>query len=430
VSVIGANGADVPSVVSLVREHRGRPDLPDLRVHVDDDMWRWSQVTCSSPAIGQFAYFRSGLAISDMVRELARWWCSPGPASVLDFACGYGRSLRFTIQDFGAGHVSGCEILSGAVSFVREVLDADVVQSGAEPEALDLDRRFDLIFVSSLFSHLPEVTFVRWLRWLHEHLSPTGLLVISVHDELLLPEGAALPASGIYFQPTTEVGALDPAQYGATVVNEDFVARAIHAVTGASVYRRLPTALCFEQDLYLVPADPRADLSTFLFRRGAQGSLDTCYYDDGVLTVRGWVATQDEGVEIDHVDVRIDGELVARGVPDIERPDVAAALHHRNLRSSLRSGFRTAVRLPDLEPSAVVVLTAVSSEGRADVVWSTELIEVCQDVVRPTPLPDARLLERALGVYRRAGIRGVLSAGVRRLRETARPPVAVHRSPP
>lgn len=378
---LGGDGATLGSVRTLVREHRGRYDLPDLRVHADDEMWGWSEAICSSPAIGRFAYFRSGLAIADMVKALTTWWCPNGPTAILDFACGYGRSLRYTIQDFGSDHVWGAEILPGAVDFVGHTLGAHALASSTNPEDFRPGRTFELIFVSSLFSHLPEATFVRWLRRLHECLTPDGLLVVSVHDEILLPPGAELSPTGIYFQPTTEVESLDPDDYGATVVNEDFVARAIKAATAAATYRRLPTGLCFEQDLYLVPASADADLSTFEFSRGAQGALDKGELREGGLQLEGWAATQDDDVLVEAVDVRIDGEFVLRCRPSIDRPDVHDALHGNNPASSLRSGWSGVVEVPSQRPAGTITVTAVLSNARRDVVWASELSDVCAQLL-------------------------------------------------
>jgi len=416
-----ADGAAVASVARLVREDRGSFELPDLRVHRDDEMWGWGQLTCATPAIGQFSYFRSGLVISRTVRELVQWWCPDGPDAVLDFACGYGRSLRYTIADFGADRVWGAEILPGAVEFVGGVLGANALASSTDPAELDLGRQFDLIFVSSLFSHLPEHTFVPWLARLHEHLTPNGLLAISVHDEFLLPPGESLSASGIFFQPTTEVTSLDTSEYGATVVNETFVARAIEQATGSPTHRRLPTALCFEQDVYLVAARADADLSGFELVRGAQGVVDFCDFGDGELALQGWAATQDDGAVVDHVDVRIDGELVLRRAPSVARPDVLEALHGRNPDLALVSGWDARLTCPPARPDAVVSVTAVCAGGRRDEVWSTE---VSAFGTPPDPevvdVTASTQLERIRRSYDDGGVTGVAAAAGRRLRAEVR----------
>jgi SAM-dependent methyltransferase len=327
---------------------------------------------------------------------------------LLDFACGYGRSLRFTIQDFGRDRVWGSEILPDAVAFIGDELGAHRVSSTTRPDELEMDGGFDVIFVSSLFSHLPERTFAPWLRELHRRLGPDGLLVFSVHDELLLPEGAELSPAGIYFRPSTEVEALDVQDYGATVVSESFVSRAIDLATGHDVYRRFPTALCFEQDLYVVPADREADLERLSVTHGPQGAIDGCHVEEGRVTALGWAATQDPDVTIREIEIRIDGELSARTRPSESRPDVATSAHAETDVRWTRSGWRATFEVPvGLEPSSVVTGTAQVTDGRRRLFWSSEL----RDLLPPgheanlstKQFPAASKTERISRVARRAG---------------------------
>jgi SAM-dependent methyltransferase len=399
-----------PWLACLVREHRGRFDLPNLRVHPDDDMYRWSRQHCPTPAIGAMAYFRAGMVISDTVRDLATQWCPSGPARLLDFACGYGRSLRFTIQDFGRDRVWGSEILPEAVAFIGDELGAHGVMSTTRPDDLEMDGGFDVIFVSSLFSHLPERTFTSWLGELHRRLAPDGLLVFSVHDELLLPAGAQLSPAGIYFRPSSEVEALDVEDYGATVVSERFVSCAIDLATGHDVYRRFPKALCFEQDLYVVPARPDADLQRLSVRHGPQGAIDGCHVVEGRITALGWAATQDPDVTIREVEIRIDDRLSARTRPSESRPDVATSAHAEADVRWTRSGWRVTFDVPvGVEPSSVVTGTAQVTDGRRRLFWSSEL----RDLLPPgheanlstKPFSATSKTERVWRFARRAGRR-------------------------
>lgn len=366
-----------PYLAGLVREHRGRFDLPDLQIHPNDEMFRWSRLHCPTPAIGEMAYFRAGMVISETLRDLAMQWRPSGPIRLLDFACGYGRSLRFTIQDFGGDRVWGSEILPDAVAFIRDELGAHAVMSTTRPEDLDVEGEFDVIFVSSLFSHLPESTFTSWLRALYQRLSRSGLLIFSVHDEILLPEGAELSPAGIYYRESTEVEALDVQDYGATVVNEDFVGRAIKAASGHDVYRRFRTALCFEQDLYVVPADRDVDLDSLTLTRGPQGAIDGCRVEHGRVHAQGWAATRDPDVTVREVEIRVDGRLFATARPSESRPDVAACLHMETDPRWTRSGWQTTFQVPaGLRPASVVTGTARVTDGRDGVFWSSELREL------------------------------------------------------
>jgi SAM-dependent methyltransferase len=373
-------------------------------------MFRWSQQVCPTPAIGEMAYFRAGMVISDTLRDIARQWCPSGPGRLLDFACGYGRSLRFTIQDFGGDRVWGSEILPDAVAYIGDELGAHAVMSTKRPEELEVEGGFDVIFVSSLFSHLPERTFTPWLRALYQRLSPAGLLIFSVHDEVLLPPGAELSPTGIYYRESTEVEALDVQDYGATIVSENFVSRAIQGASGHDIYRRFPTALCFEQDLYVVPADSNAELHSLSLTRGPQGAIDGCRVEQGRITAQGWAATRDPDVTIREVEVRIDGQLLARARPSENRPDVASSSHAETDVRWTQSGWQTTFDVPPgLEPTSVVTGIAQVTDGCRRIFWSSELRELVPDgedaSLSTQPDRATSSAEGKTGVARRVGRR-------------------------
>jgi SAM-dependent methyltransferase len=315
----GPDHLQYPSIAEMVRMSRGPDSLTDLRVHDHDEMFAYSEAVCDTPAIATMAYFRAGLTIADTYRQIIEGWCGAQPSAVLDFACGYGRSLRYTVADFGDA-VWASEILPGAMDFVRDELGAHAFASAVDPEQLRCDTTFDVIFVSSLFTHLPRRTFTRWLERLHGLLRPDGLLVLSVHDEFMLPPGESLADDGFYFQPISEVESLDTADYGVTVVNEHFVRTAIEAATGHVAYRRFASALCFEQDLYAVPADPGADLARLRVHRGPEGAFEECEeLESGEWVLRGWAATPDDE-PVEKVEIYLGGALIASVEPADERP--------------------------------------------------------------------------------------------------------------
>lgn len=354
---------------------------------------------CATPFVGEMAYFRAGLVIADTVRQISSQWCgSIIEPQYLDFACGYGRSLRFTAQDLGAGAVTGAEILPGAVTFVRESLGVTALPSSTRPEEFSPSSTFDLIFVSSLFSHLPDHLFYGWLDRLRSCLSDRGLLAFSTHDAPLLPPDATLDERGYYFQPTTEVTSLDTADYGATIVTEDFVQAAINSVFGHGEYARVPRGLCFEQDLYLVPRDPSGSTESLHIRRGPQGAIDdvSVEVEQPTVSVTGWAATQDHDDAVVAVELRLDGALLARVAPWAARPDVARAIGADGKADCLASGWR--VKLPvdrgQLRPDATLVATALTRQGLRGTFYSIPLDEVvagsylATPKVEPTAEPD------------------------------------------
>lgn len=103
---------------------------------------------------------------------------------VLDYACGYGRVLRWLQAEFPEAWLLGVDADEKAAQAAGRTL-------GVETRPLDLslsdpiDAPFDLIWVGSLFTHLPEAETLRVLRYLRAHLTPSGVLVYTMHGHLI-----------------------------------------------------------------------------------------------------------------------------------------------------------------------------------------------------------------------------------------------------
>lgn len=99
---------------------------------------------------------------------------------ILDYACGYGRVLRWLKADYPSAYLLGVDADGKAAASAREVL-------GIETRKLDIslsrpiDDPFDLIWVGSLFTHLSESESRRVLTYLRGHLTDSGVLVFTTH---------------------------------------------------------------------------------------------------------------------------------------------------------------------------------------------------------------------------------------------------------
>ena len=139
--------------------------------------------------------------------------------------------------------------------------------STSDPDELESPDTFDLVFVASLFTHLPDQTFAKWLAKLWTLVAPGGVLVFSVHDEAINRGGVPLE-DGFAFMPMSEVASLSVDEYGTTLTTAGLrpsagLQEAIGTEAGHAI--RLPRALCFEQDVWVVSArgpDPRLRSST------------------------------------------------------------------------------------------------------------------------------------------------------------------------
>ncbi len=306
-------------------------------IHNEDQMLRHSlkHFDAANPSLSQ--YFNVALQQDYAAQQILRaFFDRPEQGlKILDFACGFGRLLRFLTLSVPAENIWAAEIQQNAANFVAREYGVHRLVSESDPAKFDPALRFDFIWVASLFSHLPESLFLAWLGKLYSLLSPKGVLCFSVHDEALLANDQRLPESGIAFTPQSENADLDVANYGTTYVNERFVAEAIKNVVGVSQRLvRIPRALANEQDIYVLPRSADSDLSRLNhFRKGPWGWVDEISFSrDGRIYLRGWAGSLDDGV-IDSVVVRID-DRVSSCRTGLAREDVARVLGDVRLATS------------------------------------------------------------------------------------------------
>ena len=189
-------------------------------IHNDDEMLLFVEELYGNRKAALWKYFADGLQMLNLGQDLARKKCGSlmNIRSFLDFASGYGRFTRFLVKELPRERVWVSDIYENAVEFQQQQFDVHGIVSVPNPDNYQCAQRFDFIFVASLFSHLPDRMFKKWLGKLYSFLAPKGLLVFSVHDQAVLPSGVAMPATGFYFQPHSESRSLDKNQYGSTWV--------------------------------------------------------------------------------------------------------------------------------------------------------------------------------------------------------------------
>lgn len=321
-----------------------------------------------------FAYFRSGLSIADALLQVLRWRFPPGAGAggnaignVLDFASGYGRITRFLVREIRPESLWVADVYAEGVRFQEERFGVHGVVSTVRPEDLELGETFDAILVTSLFTHLPEESFLAWLRVLFGRLNPGGVLAFSTHDPSLLLPCPPMPESGLLFQEISESGSLDTSDYGSTWVTEAFVRGAVARVArsigrGASVHR-LERGLCNYQDLYVAVLEPGVDFSGLRYTGEPYLSLEHCSIsrgvDQGRLEMSGWAAVRTG--EVEAVEVVLDGRLLAELPVAHPRSDVARLLGEPRY---LRSGWSGAFALPPGTSRGSSVLVIRVRDGR------------------------------------------------------------------
>jgi len=125
---------------------------------------------------------------------------------------------------FPGSRVSASDVLPSCVSFVSECLKTSSLPSTRIPEDFHIARRFDLVIVLSLFSHLPERTFSRWLHRIAGLAAPGGLVIFTTHGRLSAPHfgNPTLSAEGFWHTPQSEHHDLDHRHYGLSVCTRQY----------------------------------------------------------------------------------------------------------------------------------------------------------------------------------------------------------------
>ena len=346
----------------------------DRAIHPADEMLEFAIAEAAGDLeAGLAGYFVSGLEIAETIERIAaaRFGGLARVGRMLDFGCGYGRITRYLMRWLPPDRLWVCDLVGDAVDFQQRRFGVRGFRSASRPEALAPPANappFDLIYVGSLFTHLPPQSFSPWFDRLSGLLAPEGLLVMSVHDRELLPPELAMPPAGICFRPHSESRTLDHAEYGSTWVTEEYVTRVIETPRAASArswrFRRVPRGLCAYQDLYLVSSVDAPNPAALAIDAGPQGQVETCETSrPGELRLAGWaIGRGSAGVE--RVTVWLDGERLGECRELQPRPDIASAFGDVRY---LASGFGLEVPLPVplRRAGAVIVVEAVSSSGVA-----------------------------------------------------------------
>ena len=127
-------------------------------------------------------YLNVGLSAIDAIdHALSKKNAAKEVVSVLDLPCGYGRVTRTLRCRFPSAQFTVCDLEKDAVDFCAGAFNARGVYSTKEFDALDLEERFDLIWVGSLITHLDKNAISNFFRFVRRHLSNVGVAVVSSH---------------------------------------------------------------------------------------------------------------------------------------------------------------------------------------------------------------------------------------------------------
>jgi SAM-dependent methyltransferase len=322
-------------------------------IHPDDDMLQHvrDQAGGETPR-ERFAYYRAGhealLCLEHVLACAGR--TLDDVDGLLEFASGYGRLTRHLARRIDAQRIWAADILPDAASFLHRTFGVHALHSAQEPAALALPRRFDVIWVGSLFSHLPRRRFGPWLRRLVDALSDEGLLIFSTHGADVVAE-VPKHASGFTFVAQSESRRLAPDEYGSSFVTPDVV-RAIAAGQGVAHLHVVERELWWIQDVWVAARRAHPGLAAWTPAPIVRGRIERVELDRaGRAGLSGWTLTARGISPVRSVRVWLDGRDAgpavlgdaARALAGVERRPgfVHTDWHLQGDVSSLRAGRHT-----------------------------------------------------------------------------------------
>ena len=128
-------------------------------------------------------YFEVGADALSVINKILQYLNIPKEqiGSILDFPCGKGRVLRFIKAQWPDAEIYGSDIAERFTVFCKKEFNVKTFVSNKEFKDFELSKEFDLIWVGSLITHLPENLGLKLMTFLSKKLSKGGVLIISNH---------------------------------------------------------------------------------------------------------------------------------------------------------------------------------------------------------------------------------------------------------
>ena len=105
-------------------------------------------------------------------------------ASLLDYGCGWGRLIRLLYKYVSIEKIYGVDPWNESIRVCEQHgVKGNLLISEYVPLSLPFERKFDLIFAFSVFTHLSEKTAHTVLNTLRNYITPDGLLVITIRPK-------------------------------------------------------------------------------------------------------------------------------------------------------------------------------------------------------------------------------------------------------
>jgi SAM-dependent methyltransferase len=132
-------------------------------------------------------YFGVGLSAIECI-DLAMLSAKKSPSdikSILDLPCGHGRVLRTLKPAFQGAKITACDLNRDGVDFCSKVLGAKPLHSSKEPQNIQTNERYDLIWCGSLFTHLDFSDWIDFMSFFESVLNPGGIFIFTAHGRFV-----------------------------------------------------------------------------------------------------------------------------------------------------------------------------------------------------------------------------------------------------
>ena len=119
------------------------------------------------------------------------------PKSFLDFGSGAGRVTRWLRAAYPNACISVTDIREADLEFCSTEFDALTWVTKIDIDLLEAPLTYDLIWVGSVLTHLPESQSIHLLRKLVGFLNPDGVVVVSLHGRFARARGPKYDNYGV-----------------------------------------------------------------------------------------------------------------------------------------------------------------------------------------------------------------------------------------
>lgn len=233
-------------------------------IHPEDFIFQfvWNHPSFASKGDAIEYYFNNGADSAEKLANLLADVCGYSedkPCNLLEFASGYGCVTRHLEKAIPFSTVTASDIHPQAMSFISDKLKVNTVLSHHLPEDFVQNPIYDVVFALSFFSHMPKITFTRWLRQLASFVKPNGFLIFTTHGLVTRAKDAQeflFDRDGFYFIAGSEQKDLDPVEYGSTFTMPRFVCSAIQEIPNLSLVYFQQAYWWEHQDVYIVKVMP------------------------------------------------------------------------------------------------------------------------------------------------------------------------------